>query len=215
MTFFKPCMVRLVFYYFVNQVPAKRAARLLNRAGFITSGRTVQRVYKTVRNKIKTYMDDVVFSGVLRGTIEIDEALFTHPSVPGRRGQRQVWAIGMVERNSGIGYAFIVDNRNHATINQLIRRYVLPGSLIIHDGWQGYTRIPLPWRHVELDHENGITTSQIEGLWGQLRAIIRNMYFGGVVEGNVEAVLTEALWRRNLELAEEDVLEELIRVLLH
>jgi len=39
---------------------------------------------------------------------------------------------------------FLVDNRNHATINQLIRRYVLPGSLIIDDGWQGKTRIPLP-----------------------------------------------------------------------
>ena len=160
-------------------------------------------------------MDDVVFSGVLRGTIEVDEALFTHRSGPGRRGARQVWAIGMVERNSGLAFAFVVQNRNHVTINQLIRRYTLPGSMIIHDGWQGYARIPNPWRHSQLDHENGITTSQVEGLWGQLRSIIRNMYSGGVVEGNVETVLTEVLWRRNLELAEGNIFEELIRALLH
>jgi len=180
-------LVRIVFLYFGQNISAKRASRLLNVHGEIINKRTVQKVYKEARARIRAYMNAQVFSGVLRGTIEIDEALFTHRAGPERRGARQIWAIGMVERGSGLAFAFVVPNRNHATINALIRRYILPGSLIIHDGWQGYSRIPNLWRHVVLDHENNITTSQVEGLWGQLRAIIRNINSGGVVKGNVDA----------------------------
>jgi len=41
-----------------------------------------------------------------RGTIEIDEVLFTHRASPGRRGTRQIWAIGLVEIRPGMAFCF-------------------------------------------------------------------------------------------------------------
>ena len=39
------------------------------------------------------------------------------------------------------------------------------------------------------------------------------MYFAGVIEDNVQEILTENLWRRNLEHAGEDLLEDLMHIL--
>jgi len=206
-------LVRLVFYHYVHQISASKAAGRFNRAGIQISSRTTRRIYSLVRGLVLGHMRNQVFSGVLRGTIEMDEALFTHRAGPGRRGLRQIWAIGLVERRTGLAFAFVVPSRTHAVINELVRRYVLRGSLILHDGWQGYARIPNAWRHINVNNDETFTTSQVEGLWGQLRARIRNMYSGGVVEGNIEAVLTEVLWRRNLDLQQVDTLDALIAIL--
>ena len=206
-------LVRLVFYYYIEEISASKAARFLQRTGFILSSRAVRRIYSDVRRMVLNHMQRHVFPGLLRGTIEIDEALFTHRAGPGRRGLRQVWAIGLVERRSGLGYVFIVPDRTSATINRLIRRYTLRGSLIIHDGWHGYTRIPQPWRQINVNTNDNYTTSQVEGLWGQLRARIRNIYSAGVVEGNVEEVLTEVLWRRNVDFEASNHLDSLIDIM--
>jgi len=206
-------LVRLIFYYFVGEFSAARAARLLNDAGLQITARSVRRLYSDVRRMVLNHIQRTFFSGLLRGTIEIDEALFTHRPGPGRRGLRQIWAIGLVERASGLAFVFVVPDRTSATINGLIRRYTLRGSLIIHDGWHGYSRIPQPWRHINVNNNENYTTSQVEGLWGQLRARIRNMYSAGVVEGNIEEVLTEVLWRRNNDFEGQNQLESLMDIL--
>lgn len=206
-------LVRLVFHDFVHQISAARATRRLVRAGINISSRTVRRIFSEIRRIVLRFMQHQVFTGLLRGQIEMDEALFTHRAGPGPRGARQVWAIGMVERRTGIAFVFVVANRTHAVINNLIRRYTLRGSMIIHDGWQGYSRIPPPWRHIDVSQDETTTTSQVEGLWGQLRSRIRNMYSGGVVEGNIEEVLTEVLWRRNVDFSGRETLQELINII--
>jgi len=207
-------LVRVVFHDFVHQISAARSARRLVRAGITISARTIRRIFNDVRRLILRHMQHQVFTGLLRGAIEVDEALFTHRAGPGPRGARQIWAVGLVERRSGTAFVFVVPNRTHVVINNLIRRYTLRGSLIIHDGWQGYSRIPPPWRCINVSQDESTTTSQVEGLWGQLRARIRNMYSGGVVEGNIEEVLTEVLWRRNLDFSGRETLTELIRIIV-
>ena len=206
-------LVRLAFYYYIEGISASRASRFLNNAGFRITARSVRRIYSDIRRIILNYVQRHVFTGLLRGTIEVDEALFTHRSGPGRRGLRQVWAIGLVERRSGLAYVFVVPDRTSATINGLIRRYTLRGSLIVHDGWHGYTRIPQPWRHINVNDNENYNTSQVEGLWGQLRAKIRNIYSAGVVEGNVEEVLTEVLWRRNIDFDGGNHIDSLIGIM--
>ena len=205
-------LVRLVFYYFAEQIPGKRATRLLNRIGIEISKWTVLRLYRRVRELVQTFMQRQVFQETFRGIIEMDEALFTHRAGPGRRSQRQVWAIGLVERRSGSAFVTVVQNRDHRVINNLIRTQTLPGSLIIHDGWQGYSRIPRPWRHINVNLNSQFTTSQVEGLWGLLRAIIRNMYHGGIIEGNVSVVLTEILWRRNINNNQKNIVQDLMDI---
>ena len=85
------------------------------------------------------------------------------------------------------------------------------------DGWRGYRRIPRGFRH-ELSNRHGgngnHNTNLVEGLWGELRANIRARYYGGVVEGNVEHVLRESLWRRRCNMFQIDTLESLIEILI-
>jgi len=206
-------LTRIVFFYFVQGTSANRVTRRLVRDGIQISRRTTARIYDTIREEIVTYMRRVVYSRVLIGNIEMDEALFTHRAGFGRRGNRQVWVVGMVERTSGHSLVFVVENRNSATINDLIRHNIAIGSRIITDGWRGYHRIPRAYRHINVLTNPGFTTSQVEGFWGQLRARIRAIYSSGVIEGNVNKFLQEILWRRNLDHAREDILPALIEIL--
>ena len=82
---------------------------------------------------------------------------------------------------------FVVENRNSGTINNLVTRHILGGSYTIHDGWRGYERIPDNYchhRYSQQEDDEG-NTSRIEGLWGELRAFVRNIYSAGIVEGNI------------------------------
>ena len=206
-------LVRLVFHHFVNGNSAKRAHVSLAEAGLHIGYVTLKRVYKRVRSGIESYMFNEVYRNLMRGRIQIDEALFTHRSGPGRRGFRQVWVVGMLEERSSEAYCFVVRNRNHASINQIIRTHVLPGAYIIHDGWGGYRRIPREYQHHRYTHDpnDRDNTSRIEGVWGELRAFIRNIYSAGVVEGNVNSIIQELVFRRRcreLNLGLRDALVE-------
>jgi len=76
-------LVRLVLYYYTEEISASRAARILNRAGLQLTGRSVRRVYGDIRRMMLYSLQRTVLTGLLRGVIEIDEALFTHRSAQG------------------------------------------------------------------------------------------------------------------------------------
>src|SRR5687768_1638585 len=119
----------------------------------------------------------------------MDEALFTHRAGQVRRGLRQVWAVGMVERDTGTAFIFVVRTRDAITLNNLILQHIQRGSIIVTDGWRGYSRIPRSYRHIDMNDNPRYNTSQVEGLWGQIRARIRTSYGGGIIEDNVYAFL--------------------------
>jgi len=206
-------LTRLVFYYFAQGIGARRATRNIVRLGIRISRWTTFRIYEAVCESIQAYMEREIYSDVLGNIVEMDEALFIHRAGPGWRGLRQIWAAGLVERRTGNALVFIFPNRNHATINRIIRQNVMEGSTIVTDGWQSHSRIPRQYMHINVNNNPRYTTSQVESLWGQLRSYVRNMYSGGVVEGNVNAILIESLWRRNMNNQEEDITESLIYII--
>ena len=119
-------------------------------------------------------MENQVYSTLMRGRIQIDEALFTHRAGNGRRGTRQVWVVGMLEERTSQAYCFVVRQRNADSINQLIANNIMPGSYIIHDGWRGYSRIlsnHLHHRYIQNNNDPD-NASRIEGIWGELRAFV-------------------------------------------
>ena len=135
-------LTRLIFYFFANEYSARRAHTALRTIHIGLSYATVKRVFSNVREAISRYMVEDLYETPLRGRIQIDEALFTHRAGTGRRGLRQVWVVGLLEERTSEAFCFIVQNRNSGTINRLIMNYIIAGSLIIHDGWGGYRRIP-------------------------------------------------------------------------
>jgi len=95
----------------------------------------------------------------------------------------------------------MVRNRQKATINSLIEAHIEPGSTILHDGWKGYAKIPTGYQSIRVMHQDQNSenhTSYIEGLWSELRAFVQSSYSGGLVERNVDRIIMEGIWRRDI-----------------
>ncbi|KCZ76582.1 hypothetical protein H311_02417, partial [Anncaliia algerae PRA109] len=72
-------------------------------------------------------------------TVEIDETKLGKRKY--HRGHRVegVWVVAGVERTQEKKmFAINVENRNEETLQNVIERYVLPGSIICTDGWKAY-----------------------------------------------------------------------------
>ncbi|GFS07557.1 hypothetical protein ElyMa_002992400 [Elysia marginata] len=52
------------------------------------------------------------------------------------------WVLGAIERDSGNCFMVEVPTRNRATLEPIIRQFILPGTHIISDGWAAYANIP-------------------------------------------------------------------------
>ncbi|KCZ78787.1 hypothetical protein H311_00176, partial [Anncaliia algerae PRA109] len=94
-----------------------------------------------------------------------------------------------------------VNKRDSATLNDLILKYVLPGSIVITDGWKGYTLFKenINFAHHWVNHsisfvnENGMNTNTIEGTWSGVK---RNVPIRCHTKENLQKKLLEFIWRR-------------------
>jgi len=208
-------LVRLIFYYYANEYSARRAFDDFAAAQVEISYATVKRVYCMVRNSVADFMILEVYEEPLRGRVQVDEALFTHRAGPGRRGLRQVWVVGFLEEATGEAFCFVVNDRNSRTINQLIVNHCHPGTYLIHDGWQGYSRIPHIFQHHRFlkGRDDPDNTPRIEGVWGEMRGFLRNIYSAGVVETNVRMMIQELVWRGGCRDRGFELSDELIEIL--
>ncbi|KAA6391047.1 MAG: hypothetical protein EZS28_013426 [Streblomastix strix] len=128
--------------------------------------------------------------------IEVDEALFgrmkNHRGAP--RAER--WVLGGIERIQRDGqprrmFLEPVSDRSSETLCEVIRRRVLPGTIIITDMWRAYNRLNengAHYTHLTVNHqvhfvdpETGANTQTIEGTWSHLRRQLPR--FGGGLMG--------------------------------
>lgn len=74
--------------------------------------------------------------------VKIDETLlFKRKYNRGRVGNNQGWVFGGLIRGTTRCFAFYVPDRTRMTLEEKISQFILPGSLIISDGWRAYGRI--------------------------------------------------------------------------
>jgi transposase-like protein len=72
--------------------------------------------------------------------VQLDESKFGKRKY--NRGHRVegVWVFGGVETTEERKmFAIVVENRNNDTLKALILKYVRPGSIVVTDGWKGYS----------------------------------------------------------------------------
>jgi transposase-like protein len=108
--------------------------------------------------------------------VEIDEAKFGKRKFNrGRRVQGQ-WAVGGVQRNPRKFFFVLVDSRCSNVLHQIIKDYVLPGSIIFTDCWKGYMGLEnLGYTHKTVNHSkefissDGTHTQTIESTWRALK----------------------------------------------
>ena len=114
--------------------------------------------------------------------VEIDETFFVKRKYERGRPLSSVWLFGGIERVSK--KLFIIplldENRDRSaeTLIPLIKKYILPGSVIVSDGWkaysslrnEGYTHWVINHSEHFVDPENpDIHTQNIERLWRDIK----------------------------------------------
>ena len=110
--------------------------------------------------------------------VEVDESKFGKRKFNRRHHVEGVWVIGLVERTEKRKIILIsVKKRDSATINEIILKYVMPGSIVYTDGWRGYNSLKtLGFEHFVVDHsvsfvdyETKVHTNTIEGCWSAVK----------------------------------------------
>ncbi|GFR59291.1 hypothetical protein ElyMa_000051700 [Elysia marginata] len=74
--------------------------------------------------------------------VEIDKSLFFRRKYERGNIRPAHWVFGANKRDSGNCFMVEVPNRNRATLEPIIRQFILPGTHIISDGWAAYANTP-------------------------------------------------------------------------
>jgi ISXO2-like transposase domain len=138
--------------------------------------------------------------------VEIDESKFGKRKYHRGHHVEGAWVIGGVERAvERRVFAEIVEKRDAATLVDVVRRRVAPGSIVHSDLWKAYKAIPsaahLEHRTVNhsrhfVDPDTGVHTNTIEGTWhGMKVGIPERVRHSGKVENHI----SEFIWRRQNE----------------
>ena len=154
--------------------------------------------------------------------VQVDEAKLGKRKY--NRGHRVegVWVFGGVEKTEERKCFLIrVPNRSRETLFAAIRKFILPGSIIVSDCWRGYHGVDeiegFFFEHETVKHSQNFVdpvtlacTNTIEGTWVGVKQLcpVRRRTVAGV-----QGCLLEFMWRRaNAGRLWEAVLEALISV---
>ncbi|XP_065642327.1 uncharacterized protein LOC136073956 [Hydra vulgaris] len=141
--------------------------------------------------------------------VEIDESKFFHCKY--HRGQwcSGHWVFGGVERNSGKCFLVEVPDRSAETLQEMILRYILPGTHIVSDGWASYGGIENIqdgiYSHAVIVHERHfvdpldeeVHTQNVENLWMRVRRKLQRQF--GTSEDLFTSYLYEFIWRQRFK----------------
>lgn len=171
----------LILFCWTAQIPVKQAISL---SGLSQKG--VYFWYGTFRSHLPK---DKVF---LEAIVQLDEVYFG-----GWRGK----ALLMAKQEGTRKLAYRVLSCSEATRTDaldFLREYVKPGSILCTDGFSIYDGIEklYPVRHVVDVHKawEYSQTSEIEGVFGNLRTFVRRMYHH-VTKKNFEEIVSEFCFR--------------------
>jgi transposase-like protein len=117
--------------------------------------------------------------------VELDESKFGRRKYNRGRTVEGTWVFGMVEKSQERKIIVLpVPNREAATLQSLIARYIHPDSILYSDMWGGYRSLrDSNWDHQMVNHSlynrdpvTGVNTNTIEGNWSGLKELIPKRY---------------------------------------
>lgn len=161
-------------------------------------------------------------SGAIGGPdkiVEIDESLFSKRQGNAGRMLPQQWVFGGICRETRECFLERVADRTAQTLIAVIRRRILPGSIIYSDCWRGYSRRDLEesgYTHLTVNHTynfvdpiTGAHTQHIERLWGLAKW--RNKRHRGTARHHMDSYFAEFMWRNTRRV--EDIFTDLLRAM--
>lgn len=144
--------------------------------------------------------------------VEIDESKYFHRKYHRGQWREGHWVFGAVERNSGKCCLIEVPNRQRATLEPIILQWILPGSLIMSDGFRSYDYLDQLgggiYQHQSVvhkynfvdPHDANVYTQNIESLWTRAKRKLRRQH--GTTPALFPSYLHEFLWREKVKGAD-------------
>lgn len=166
-------------YLYLNKVGQKSIKKLL---GWSTA--TVSAWTKYITELLSTTLEESSMKiGGDNIEVEIDETKMGKRKY--HRGHRVdgVWVVAGVERTEEKKiFAVMVENRDESTLKDIINKHVLPGSIILTDGWRAYNNACLEggFVHKVVNHSKyfkdphtGVHTNTIEGFNNGFKTFVK------------------------------------------
>lgn len=141
--------------------------------------RNIEVSYPTAWNmlkKLRKTLKSEKYKDKLYGVIESDEAWISH------KDNQQI-VLGMVERDGRVKMFPILDRKEDQLYYPHVW-HVEKGSIVCTDSHPSYGALSVYYTHHWINHSigewtrNHIWTNTIEGIWGQLKGIIRTIHHG-------------------------------------
>ena len=196
--------------YLMGSTRCGISAKQIQRETGVTY-KTAWRIFKQVRSLLSEG-EDAQLEGP---TVEIDET-YMGGKRKGARGRPmrgdlvKTPVIGIVQRHGKV-FAQTIPDASEPTLSGIIKKHVVPESVIYTDEWAGYGRIPflrdengnlLGFRHRHIAHASGeyvsgdIHTNSVEGFWMLVKTGIRGVYHS-VSPKYLQTYLDEYTFRYN------------------
>ena len=141
--------------------------------------------------------------------VEIDEANMPRSKYHVGRIKEECWVLGLIERpiqKEELPPVILVSlpDRSSDTLMRLIRKFVLPGTLILTDGWSSYQALDdSEFKHEFVNHslnfvapETEAHTQRVESLWRWVRR--RGLPITGCTPATIDYYLASFNYRRSI-----------------
>jgi transposase len=181
--------------YFALEVPASRAAKVMS-----INRHSAERVYHVIRRCLARECE---LHSPFGGEVECDESYFggRRKGPRGRGAAGKVPVFGLLKR-SGKVYTRIVEDVSRKTLRQIIKRKVVPESVIYTDSFRSYDGLVLDgFKHYRINHQKCFAMSKrnhingIENFWGYAKTKLKSYY--GVSREHFYFYLKEMEFRFN------------------
>ena len=131
--------------------------------------------------------------------VEMDEAKFGKRKYNKGAYREGQWVLGAVDRNTGLCFLLPCpgNKRDAPTLLPLIKRWILPGSIVYTDEWGAYNGLTgASYTHDSVNHSiqfvdptTGVHTNTQEGLWAHVKKSV-------VGANDLELALIDFMFRR-------------------
>ena len=176
------------------------------------------------------HSDTICYRGQIGGPgveVQLDESAFGKRKYGLGHKVDTKWVFGGVEilqdargkKRGGKFFAVVVQDRTMSTLEEIMKKFIMPGSHIVTDGFKSYGHIPYiegyNYTHFMVNHKKhykdpitGACTNTIEGKWNNLKKKIPRQGFR--TDDVLQSYLGEQMWRhQNREHLWEAAIEAL------
>lgn len=186
-----------LFEFFVLEVTARSAADVMG-IQVNTAALFYHKIREVIVARLEMYAEEV-----FAGEIELDESYFggVRKGKRGRGAAGKTVVFGILKRGGKV-YTKIIEDTKTGTIMPIIRRKIVPDSVVYTDSYRSYNALDVSeFHHHRINHSTHFAEAKhnhingIENFWNQAKRVLRK--YNGVPKNHFHLFLKECEFRFN------------------